>query len=108
MLAGDAAMKSAGPAISALFLVLVTLLLLYVLLLGPAVRLHHRGILTKEIEIVYAPLEWAAHHFSFIERTLIPYISLWAPHDPSPPPPASAVPPPIAAPTTPVPAPAGS
>jgi len=84
-------MKSAGPAISAMVLVLATLLLLYVLLLGPAVWLHERGILVKQIEIAYFPLEWAAHHTSIVEITLRPYVELWSPEAPAPPPPAAPV-----------------
>lgn len=83
-------MKSAGPAISALLLVLATLLLLYVLLLGPAVRLNHQGILARPIEIAYMPLEWAAGHVPIIEYVLLPYVSLWDPDVVASPPPAAA------------------
>ena len=79
-------MKSAGPVISAMVLVLATLLLIYVLMLGPAVWMHERGILERQIEIVYLPLEWAAEYISFLEPVLRPYVELWSSDRPPPPP----------------------
>jgi hypothetical protein len=51
-------MKSAGPAISAILLVLLTLLLVYVASLGPAILLYSHGMLSEgAAEAIYAPLE---------------------------------------------------
>jgi hypothetical protein len=98
MAAGGFAMKSAGPVIGAILLVLLTLLLIYVASLGPALLLHSHGMLNEDVgEAIYTPLVWAANSTAVIETPLSYYVSLWVPEDP---PPA-----PIPAP---IPAPAGS
>ena len=91
-------MKSAGPVISAMMLVLLTLLLIYVASLGPALLLHSHGMLSDEVgQVIYAPLEWAANSTTIIEAPLSFYVALWVPEDP-----------PSAPTPSPTPAPAGS
>ena len=98
-------MKSAGPAIAAIVIVLTSLPVLYVLGIGPAVWLHRKGILAREIEATYVPLEWAADYATFIRRSIEFCAQLWSPPMPPPTPlpnpnlaaPAAAIPPPAPA-----------
>lgn len=56
---------------------LVLLPMLYVLGLGPAVLLHKQGIAQKPIEIIYAPLEFAAEFLGPLRHPLDWYVELW-------------------------------
>jgi hypothetical protein len=81
-----------------MLLVLLTLLLIYVASLGPALLLHSHGMLNEEVaQAIYTPLEWAANSTTIIEAPLSFYVALWVPEDP-----------PSAPVTSPTPAPAGS
>ena len=91
-------MKSSGPVIGAILLVLLTLVLIYVASIGPALLLHSHGMLSDDVgQAIYAPLEWGANSTTIIEAPLSFYVALWVPDDP-----------PSAPVTSPTPAPAGS
>lgn len=74
-------MRSSGPAVAVLALLLMLLPVLYVLSIGPAVWLHDRGLMSNGLdeiaEVVYAPLDWAADASPLIEDPLDFYIELW-------------------------------
>lgn len=97
-------MKSAGPAIAAATLALATLVLLYILSVGPAIWLHERQMLSDEVgEAVYGPLVWAANSTKVIGVPLEFYANLWIRGDSAPAPPPAATVAPAPAPSPPAP-----
>ena len=65
-----------GSGISILLIAAIPVL--YVILLGPAVRWHSDcpRSMQKTIEVVYAPLEWLCDN-TFLEEPLGRYVDLW-------------------------------
>jgi hypothetical protein len=81
---------NAKPAHSArwtMLLVLAVLLLapvLYVLSVGPASWLCHKGVISQEAAAtldatIYAPIDWACHQSPAVDRAVSKYLMLWHP-----------------------------
>ncbi len=73
---GEQTKRDWGGGISILLIAAIPVL--YVLLLGPAIRWHRAcpRSMQKAIEVVYAPLEWL-HDNTFLEEPLGRYADLW-------------------------------
>lgn len=80
----DKATKRGGGAVAVVVLVLLVILpLLYVLSVGPAIRVHSAAwtgdSADSVIEAVYAPLSRVANRFPLFDPVVDWYVALWLP-----------------------------